>query len=252
MPTMDRHGVPLWLASLGLVACGGGTNFTAAFVTFPQGTTTGSSGVFIVVGSSSFAEGLWTQTPASSGASPSLLIVDSSGTFWYETAVGSQCGTAYSGTMSGMADAFSATVSGSTLCHGTATTAAWTGAISGTTLTFNTPTVSTPSLNRTTSVVRPSLASIAGNWVLISDGSVLTIRSDGSLYVEDSASGCVINGQISIPTAGVNVYDVLGTYGNCPAQGSATGVLTYDAAAAALHGGMAGQGQLVSFDASAD
>ena len=226
-----------------------------AFITFPQGTTTGWNGAFIVVGLSSFAEGLWTQTPASSGAIPSLLIVDASGTFWYETAVGSQCGAAYSGTMSGMPDAFSATASGTTLCHGTATTLAWTGALSGTTLTFDTSTVSTPSLSRITSVVRPSIASIAsiaGNWVLISDGSVLTIRSDGSFYLEDAASGCVVSGQISIPTADVDVYDVSGTYDNCPAQGSTTGVLTYNAGAAALHGGVLGQGQLVSFDASAN
>ncbi len=252
LPNMNRRGVPLSLATLALVACGSGTHFTAAFITFPQSTIPGTSGVFIVVGSSSFAEGLWTQTPVSSGASPSLLIVDASGTFWYEPAVGSQCGAAYSGTISGMADAFSATVSGSTQCHEMATALAWTGAISDTTLTFSTPTGSSPSFSRITSVVRPSLASIAGNWVLISDGSVLTIRSDGSFYLEDSASGCVVSGQISIPTASVNVYDVSGTYGNCPAQGSVTGVLTYDMGAAALHGGVLGQGQLVSFDASAN
>jgi hypothetical protein len=78
----------------------------------------------------------------------------------------------------------------------------------------------------------PSLSLIAGNYT---DGSnTLTISSNGAIFEQDPTTGCVINGQVTIPSASYNAYSFSITYGNCTGANSvlngttATGLATYD------------------------
>jgi len=64
----------------------------------------------------------------------------------------------------------------------------------------------------------PSLANVAGNYA---DGSdTLTIGADGSIFEQDPASGCVVNGQVSIVNPAYNAYAFSYTFESC------TGVAT--------------------------
>ncbi len=65
--------------------------------------------------------------------------------------------------------------------------------------------------------VDSSLELIAGNYVVGRGevGDVLTISSQGDMFLQDPASGCVVNGEISIMNANYNVYDVRMLFSNC-------------------------------------
>jgi hypothetical protein len=58
-----------------------------------------------------------------------------------------------------------------------------------------------------------SLASIAGNY---SDGGdILNINASGVIFEQDPASGCVLNGQVSIPNASYNAYEFSINFSSC-------------------------------------
>jgi hypothetical protein len=60
-----------------------------------------------------------------------------------------------------------------------------------------------------------SLAKIAGNYLDKTNNAVLNVNSNGVLYEQDPASGCVINGQISIIDGKYNAYHVAFSFSSC-------------------------------------
>ena len=78
----------------------------------------------------------------------------------------------------------------------------------------------------------PSLSMIAGNY---SDGSdTLTISATGAISEQDPTTGCVVNGQLTIPNSSYNAYSFSVNYANCTGANAvlngttATGLATYD------------------------
>jgi hypothetical protein len=63
------------------------------------------------------------------------------------------------------------------------------------------------------------LTKIAGNWTGPT-GVVMNINANGVIFAQDPASGCVVNGQVSIINASYNAYSASASYSNC--QGSAS------------------------------
>ncbi len=78
-----------------------------------------------------------------------------------------------------------------------------------------------------------SLSKLAGKWT-VSTGALLTIDADGTILSQDAASGCEVNGKVSLINGKYNAYAVTATYSNCGANGSAlnglsgTGLMTLD------------------------
>ena len=58
-----------------------------------------------------------------------------------------------------------------------------------------------------------SLVLIAGDYD--DSGLVMSVSATGEIFEQDPASGCVVNGQVSIIDSQFNVYDVSITYSNC-------------------------------------
>jgi len=83
-----------------------------------------------------------------------------------------------------------------------------------------------------------SLALISGNYAdaLGLYSGVLNIASNGTLFLQDPASGCVVNGQVSIIDAAYNAYSIRFSYSSCTGLDSVlngvtfTGLAAYDAA----------------------
>ena len=61
--------------------------------------------------------------------------------------------------------------------------------------------------------VDSSLSAIAGNYDDF--GVVLNVAANGVVFEQDPATGCVVNGQISIIDSQYNAYDVSITYSSC-------------------------------------
>jgi len=68
--------------------------------------------------------------------------------------------------------------------------------------------------------VPSSLATIAGTYTESATGTAFTISADGTVFAQDAATGCVINGTVSIINASYNVYAIQVSYASC------TGALT--------------------------
>lgn len=66
-----------------------------------------------------------------------------------------------------------------------------------------------------------SLATIAGNYTDSSTGTVVTIRSDGTVFAQDANTGCVVNGTVSVIDANYDAYRVQVTFANCSGQDAA-------------------------------
>ncbi len=63
---------------------------------------------------------------------------------------------------------------------------------------------------------RPSaLATIAGNFREPTSGSIVSISSNGTEFSQDAATGCVLNGTVSIINATFNAYRVQWSYSSC-------------------------------------
>lgn len=58
-----------------------------------------------------------------------------------------------------------------------------------------------------------SLAMVAGNYDHF--GVVLNVSASGEVFEQDPATGCVVNGQVTVIDAEFNAYDVSITYSNC-------------------------------------
>jgi hypothetical protein len=58
-----------------------------------------------------------------------------------------------------------------------------------------------------------SLAIVAGNYNHF--GVVLNVSASGEIFEQDPATGCVVNGQVTVIAAEFNAYDVSITYSNC-------------------------------------
>jgi hypothetical protein len=58
-----------------------------------------------------------------------------------------------------------------------------------------------------------SLATIAGNYQGLKE--VLNIAGDGTIFSQNSGTGCVANGQVSIINNAFNACDIEFTYSNC-------------------------------------
>jgi len=78
----------------------------------------------------------------------------------------------------------------------------------------------------------PSLSTLAGNY---SDGpDTFTISSNGTIFEQDPATGCVVNGQVSIVNPLYNGYSFSFTYSSCTGSAAvlngvtATGLGYYD------------------------
>jgi hypothetical protein len=79
-----------------------------------------------------------------------------------------------------------------------------------------------------------SLTTLSGNFTNSSSNVVVTVGTNGSLFSQDPASGCVLNGTASVINASYNLYKVQFDYANCAGQASAlngvqfTGIATLD------------------------
>lgn len=89
-----------------------------------------------------------------------------------------------------------------------------------------------------------SLVTIAGNYAdaLGLSGGVLNIGSNGTLFLQDPASGCVVNGQVSIINAAYNAYSIRLSYSSCTGLDSALNGVTFTG----LAGYDAGAGQVIA------
>lgn len=59
-----------------------------------------------------------------------------------------------------------------------------------------------------------SLQAVSGNYQTHA-GNVLSIAPDGLLFLQDAATGCVVNGQVSVITMAANLYNVALQYDSC-------------------------------------
>jgi hypothetical protein len=63
-----------------------------------------------------------------------------------------------------------------------------------------------------------SLATISGNFSDPSSGTVVTVGSNGSVFSQNPANGCVLNGTVSIINASYNAYRLQLSYASCQGQ----------------------------------
>jgi hypothetical protein len=60
-----------------------------------------------------------------------------------------------------------------------------------------------------------SLAIVAGNYTLAGTNVVVTISANGALFSQDPATGCVVNGTVTVINASYNAYGVSADYASC-------------------------------------
>jgi hypothetical protein len=194
--------------------------------------------------------GIWRGTDSISGF-PVVGIVDESGDFQFiRTDYVQYVGTATVSATNSVTSTFEGFTplgyqfsDGST--HGTGTVS---GALKertsmSLTTTFKTDTGTTTSngtldLTFDTQYNRASaLTTIAGNFLNPKSGAVVTVSSNGTVFSQDAASGCVLNGTVSIINASYNAYRVQFSYASCTGQSAAlngvqfSGLATLDNAA---------------------
>jgi hypothetical protein len=63
--------------------------------------------------------------------------------------------------------------------------------------------------------VPSSLATISGMYTDSATGTAFTISADGTVFAQDSTTGCVINGTVSIINPSYNVYGIQVSYASC-------------------------------------
>jgi hypothetical protein len=168
-------------------------------------------------------EELSTGTLSVSGSTVSGNVVSAVATYATSSGVNTTC------TFSDGSTWATGTVSGTVVQRSTATITSTGTTGSGTALPASTVTWSFNVLYNEPS----SLAKIAGNW-MGATGNTLTINADGSFFVQDPVSGCVINGAASILNASYNAYAWSATYANCQGTSAVlngqtpTGIVTID------------------------
>lgn len=65
------------------------------------------------------------------------------------------------------------------------------------------------------SSAKASIASISGNYADANSGAVLTVSDDGSVFSQDSETGCVLNGQVSTSESDPTIAVFEFVYANC-------------------------------------
>jgi hypothetical protein len=196
--------------------------------------------------------GLWSGTTiiANQGTFELVGLVAENGTAFFLQ----EDGVMYWGTVRSSGSAITSTVTGA----GTLGTTLWDGSASGSgsvtgTIAARTSvsgsSVFTTSLGgRATSTIAlsyevgyeddSSLQLISGNYVDLFGfyAGVLSISSNGTLFLQDPISGCVVNGRVSIINPAYNAYNISFSYSNCTGLDSALngvtfiGLAAYDAA----------------------
>jgi len=206
------------LASFGVLtlsACGGGGGNGGSDIITPPPVTNASPG------------GIWRGTESTTGLQV-VGLVDEAGEFHFIRSDDVQ----YVGTATVSGNSVSANFDGFTQVgtvftdqstHGTGTVSGTVAARSS--LTLNTQfktdagTSTSGSLNLTFDTLynrASALATIAGNYS--SNGSVVTVNSDGSIFSQSPTTGCVVNGTVSIISATYNAYKVQFSYASCTGQ----------------------------------
>ena len=67
-----------------------------------------------------------------------------------------------------------------------------------------------------------SLAAISGNFTSSIDAAVVTIGSNGTIFSQDTTSGCVLNGTVYIINASYDAYRVVFEFSSCQGQAAAS------------------------------
>ncbi len=60
-----------------------------------------------------------------------------------------------------------------------------------------------------------SLQTLAGNFRDLTTGAIVSINSNGQAFAQNPATGCVLNGTVTIINSQYNAYEVEYTYSNC-------------------------------------
>ena len=63
--------------------------------------------------------------------------------------------------------------------------------------------------------VASSLTTISGSYTDANSGATVTVSSSGAIASQDTTTGCVVTGQLSIINSMYNAYDVTYAYSNC-------------------------------------
>ena len=71
-----------------------------------------------------------------------------------------------------------------------------------------------------------SLQTIAGNFRDIATGAIVSVNQNGEAFAQNPATGCVLNGSVSIINAQYNAYRVEYTYSNCNGENAVLNGLT--------------------------
>ena len=71
-----------------------------------------------------------------------------------------------------------------------------------------------------------SLQTIAGNFRDIATGAIVSVNQNGEAFAQNPATGCVLNGSVSIINAQYNAYRVEYTYSNCNGENAVFNGLT--------------------------
>ena len=189
--------------------------------------------------------GIWKGTETVSGEQV-FGVADELGDFWFERADG----VLYAGTATTSGTSLSANFDGYVLNGNTFPDGSnyGTGTLSGTIeartsisaktqFTTANSNSSTGQLSLTFDTLynsASSLATISGNFTISTDGTAVTIGSNGTLYSQDSKTGCVLNGTVYIINASYNAYKVVFDLASCTGASVAvngvqfTGVATLD------------------------
>jgi hypothetical protein len=72
-----------------------------------------------------------------------------------------------------------------------------------------------------------SLTTISGNFKNGQNGAVVTVGSNGSIFSQDAASGCVLNGTVSVIDASYNAYRVQFSYASCTGESAALNAVQF-------------------------
>jgi len=200
-----------------LAGCGGAGSSSGTSTSAPAPVTNASPG------------GIWRGTESTTGLQI-VGLIDESGEFHFIRSDNVQ----YVGTASVTGNSISANFEGFTQVgtvftdnstHGT-------GSVSGTVQARSSISLSTQfktdagtstngSLNLTFDALynrASSLATISGNF--LSGADVVTVSSNGAVFLQDPNTSCVLNGTVSIIDAMYNAYKVQYSYANCTGQAS--------------------------------
>lgn len=77
----------------------------------------------------------------------------------------------------------------------------------------------------------PNIANLAGTYTDSNTGAVITIDSGGTIFAQDPASGCVVNGNVHVVDGAHSLYAPLADYANCLGAAATLNGLEFDGSA---------------------